>query len=215
MPKRLLAVALALCLLLNALPALALENNTLVATVDGVETTFYLEYAKLGLFDLMAISYISYDPRGDKDQRITLSMNQDIAPGTYETGDEQIRILIYTYDESAITAVENADKWSHEYKASMTGNGSFALRLDERSADWTSYSGVFTAVLEGQAPETGYRKIENARFQFTLNEQHPGPGKPSDIPTVTADDLLPAEEPAGNEDAERLSEIFSSFFNQE
>ena len=136
------------------------KSNTLEAVIDGNQRTLELDYAKISAGKILAV-YQGYNPRGEKDINICLKLDKNITEGSYSTKnkDREVQIMSGTF---MAARAKTSD---------LAAVGEFTFSLDNRSTDWRTYSGTFSAQLKGE-PYTKFASnemtIENASFNFTL-----------------------------------------------
>ena len=190
----------------------AIADNTLECDINGEHRIFYLSLATI-VYDEIIASYVSFDPRGEVEMSLAIVMDYRITPGTYDDAGDNMEIKRIVLDtDGVVNAFGNVNFQNHyavgnaPYKKNIT-NGvdfdfyvnysysdevSFILRIDERSSDWMTYSGVFAANLDSAYDDT-YFELSGAAFNFTIGEKHTGINNISEdeeaIPSVSLDDL--------------------------
>ena len=142
---------------------------------------------------------------------MTFVMNLDkrIAPGTYQkagSGEDVNSIILNADAVGGLTNYHYRERYgvgAAPFKKSEHGGvdfsffveyhyndeGSVVMRIDNRSSDWTTYDGVFAAVMD-DAFDGDFITLRNGRFNFTLDEAYVFPEDDEDAPPkVTLDDL--------------------------
>ena len=204
-----LVVMLALCAFAQAEgTAPELEPNTLYVEIEGEPRVFYLTSAKL-VNTLIAVTYSAYDARGDLEMTFVMNLDKRIAPGTYQkagSGEDVNSIILNADAVGGLTNYHYRERYgvgAAPFKKSEHGGvdfsffveyhyndeGSVVMRIDSRSSDWTTYDGVFAAVMD-DAFDGDFITLRNGRFNFTLDEAYVFPEDDEDAPPkVTLDDL--------------------------
>ena len=208
----LISVALAAVCLCAASLALALEDNTLTCTVDGTETTFYLSSAELTSDrKYMVATYLGFTPRGDEAGKLRLVINSSLGTGTYDSTASNQDILIRYSDPNQGCHLYATNGLLERISDTRAGDtyvpyamrlapkeavGAYALRIDSRSDDWSSYTGVFVADVDAMYGNIYVPvSIKDGRFSFTLGQSHAmATGGASSGDSLAGD--LPGEEPA-------------------
>lgn len=144
-------------------------SNEMSAKVNGTTCSFELESAALRNGN-MEVSYVCYNPRGEKLYTVKLYLDSNIQPGQYSSDNGSMEFKV----TSGLLTAQSGKTGSvlGSTVPVREGVGSFSLDLTYRNDDWTSYAGTFSAVL-GRSSLSGTHgdssmTIENAAFQFTL-----------------------------------------------
>ena len=168
-------------------PAFALEANTLEAEVEGVPITFYLEKAVIQDWGKLNATYVSYNPRGEKEYRLWISLPPSIEPGVYDFSEPGSNFTLSTQ------YYQSRNRWGVDYDTSYAkGSGSFAIT--ERNDSWTHYTGTFDLSMHFTVSYPN--KTVQGSFDFTLGKcfQIPEPTGADIVPNVES--VLPVAEPA-------------------
>lgn len=171
--KKLISLILALCVFCALGAAAAAEDSgsvgedgSITVSVDGEEWTFYLESAKLyPSLDQMWVTYYAFNPRGETQYKLSLTLSSDLKPGEYQTKKADVFIsLITDAPTKELGALQN-----YNSTFSTGGKTDGTLVLTERSSDWLTYKGSFDTDLEKHSGEKIH--IECEAFEFTLGEE--------------------------------------------
>lgn len=145
-------------------------KNTLTASVDGTQLTFYLQEAKNSYEDdQYEVGFVSFKDSGEPLYKMYFRID-DKASGYYTEDSDDLGACYFSlmgnYNEST-------GKWAESYRAvnfdSKTHpQGSFELYWDQRSEK--TFDGNLTVELKNESGQTV--TVSKAVFQFTLGEQH-------------------------------------------
>lgn len=170
-PKRLkscisIGVTLFFSLALSMASAFALEANTLEAKIDGESVTFYLEKAAIQDWGPLNASFVSYNPRGEKEYRFLLSLPSSIDSGEYEfakRSDPGADFYLYT------TYYKSTGQWGSDYYKTTYSTGSGSFSITERNDNWTHYKGTLNLSME---KSRGRSVSVQASFDFTIGANY-------------------------------------------
>lgn len=142
-------------------------DNVLFATIDGMEYTFELDYARVkqDIHNRQTVRYIqahyyAYNPRGEVIYELYLNFDSNLTVGTYTVmGDN------YALDLGFGIRATSDDILYDTNRSPEAVAGSFTI--SEMSSDWNTYTGYFIGELENE-DEPGTIELVVTYFNFTL-----------------------------------------------
>lgn len=148
-------------------PAPRVDDDTLVATINGEELVFQLNRTIIENNNPMITAvYYTYNPRGEARYVITLYFNKQFTEGTYEFGatntSTDVRAVLWR-------AADNVYFTSYLKRPDRTKSaGTFTI--EEMSSDWMTYTGSFDVTVTDYENKCGSVELTGVQFNFTLQD---------------------------------------------
>lgn len=142
-------------------------DNVLIATINGKEYTFDLDYARVkqDYHNKQTLTYIqahyyAYNPRGEVIYELYLNFDSNLTVGTYKVmGDNYALDMGFGIQAANDSILYDTNRRPEAVVGSFT--------ISEMSSDWNTYTGYFNGKLENE-DNPGTIDLNVTYFNFTL-----------------------------------------------